>query len=78
MRKIAIAFGVSIIGYVGGALAGALGVHFLSTNTHDRSVEAAMTAAFVTGPAGALISLAGFLFSAPHRRGARRPPDRPE
>ena len=43
-------------------------VALLSSNTHDKSVEIVMTAAFVTGPLGALVGLlAGLLRS---RRGA--------
>jgi len=45
----------------GGFLLGAVATYFLtlalSPNTHDLAVEAAMTAAFAGGPAGALIAL---------------------
>ena len=48
-----------ILGLIGGYLAGVgIGaglITLLSTNTHDKSVEMAMTAAFVTGPIGAAI-----------------------
>jgi hypothetical protein len=40
--------------YVAGALAGALLTTMLSSNTHDKSVEAVMTGAFYTGPVAAL------------------------
>ncbi len=42
-------------GYGVGAVAGWLLVTLLSGNAHDRSVEAVMTAAFATGPLGAVI-----------------------
>lgn len=49
----------AVLGLIGGYLAGvgigALLITLLSGNTHDKSVEMAMTAAFVTGPIGALI-----------------------
>ena len=40
-------------GYAGGAALGALLVQLLSSNVHDKAMETVMTAAFVTGPAGA-------------------------
>lgn len=46
-----------IIGYGVGAFAGGGLVHLVSGNTHDKSLEAAMTGAFVTGPIGALLGL---------------------
>lgn len=46
-----------IAGYVLGAGVGALGVELFSANTHDKSVEMAMTAAFVTGPIGVVVGL---------------------
>lgn len=50
------------IGYVVGALVGYALVSGLSSNAHDRSVEAAMTAAFVAGPGGAgLAGIAGVM-----------------
>jgi hypothetical protein len=42
-------------GYLLGALVGYLLIGTFSGNTHDRSVEAAMTGAFVVGPFGAVI-----------------------
>jgi len=41
-----------------GAVGGGFLISVLSSNTHDRSVEAAMTGAFVTGP---LIAIIGFI-----------------
>ncbi len=44
--------------YLVGALVGGYLVNLLSSNTHDRSTEAAMTGAFVLGP---LAAVAGFI-----------------
>jgi cation transporter-like permease len=53
-------FGVGVLCAIGGYLLGALVGYFLiaafSGNTHDRSVEAAMTSAFVVGPFSAVIA----------------------
>jgi hypothetical protein len=52
----------ALAGYVVGAFGGGFVVSALSGNTHDRSVEAAMTGAFVLGPPGAAGGcLVGFL-----------------
>jgi len=42
-------------GYVVAAFAGYALIDALASNRHDRSVEAAMTSAFVIGPMGAVI-----------------------
>lgn len=47
----------AVPGYITGAFGGGLLVSLLSSNTHDRSVEAAMTGAFVLGP---LVAAAAF------------------
>ena len=49
------------VSYVAGALAGGLLVTMLSSNTHDRSVEAVTTGAFYTGPLAAVL---GFILAA--------------
>ena len=41
--------------YIVAALIGYFLISKLSTNTHDRSMEAAMTAFFLIGPLGAII-----------------------
>jgi hypothetical protein len=67
-----IAMGVlgGVLGYAVGAFGGGFLVSVLSSNTHDRSVEAAMTGAFVIGPlAGVVGGLLGFW-----RTRAARPP----
>ncbi len=43
-------------GYLIGVGGGILLVNLLSSNTHDKSVEAAMTGAYVIGPVAALLS----------------------
>jgi len=60
MRAVRVLLGL-IGGYLAGVGIGALLITLLSGNTHDKSVEMAMTAAFVTGPIGALI---GAIFGA--------------
>jgi hypothetical protein len=51
----------ALAGYAAGAIAGALLVMALSSNTHDKSVEAAMTGAFASGPLCAIIGfIVGF------------------
>jgi hypothetical protein len=49
-------------GYVIGAAIGAVGIELFSSNTHDKSVEMAMTSAFVTGPIGAVLGVIAALF----------------
>lgn len=57
-----------ILGYLAGALAGYFGTFALSPNRQDLALEAAMSSAFVYGPAGALLgAIAGFFI-------ARKPP----
>ena len=51
-----------IAGYAVGVAAGAGLITLLSSNTHDKSVELAMTAAFVTGPIGAILGVIIALF----------------
>ncbi len=46
-----------LLGYGVSAATGAVLIALLSTNTHDKSVEMAMTSAFVSGPIGAVIGL---------------------
>jgi membrane associated rhomboid family serine protease len=58
MKRFAIGLGCAVGGYALGAFAGFFIIQWLSSNVHDRSVEAAMTSAFVFGPLGAV---AGFV-----------------
>lgn len=67
-------FGIAVLWTLGGYVAGAFGggwlVSVFSSNTHDRSVEAAMTGAFFFGPALALIAfIVAMVWS---RAGAKR------
>ncbi len=49
-------------GYIAGAVLGYGAVEMFSGNVHDKDLEAAMTAAFATGPLGAVIGVASALF----------------
>ncbi len=57
-KRIAMGFLGGLLGYALGAFGGGYLVSAFSSNTHDRSVEAAMTGAFVLGPLGALVGAA--------------------
>ena len=46
-----------VAGYLLGAGGGATLVQLFSTNTHDKSLELAMTSLLVAGPIGAVIGL---------------------
>jgi hypothetical protein len=46
----------ALVAYVPGAIAGYGLILVLSSNSHDRSLEAAMTGAFVCGPLCALVA----------------------
>jgi len=53
-----------IVGYVVAAFVGGWAIDSFSSNVHDRSVEAVMTAAFFIGPIGAVVgAVAGFVLS---------------
>lgn len=43
-----------VLGFILGAVAGYFAILLLSSNEHDRGLEAAMTAFFVFGPLGAV------------------------
>jgi hypothetical protein len=59
MRTLLIALGLGLGGYVLGALGGFALVTLFSSNQHDRALEAAMTAFFVTGPLVAVLAAVG-------------------
>ena len=62
MRRFAIAVLFALVGYLVAAVAGYFLVGALSSNTHDRSLETAMTSAFVFGPLGAVVAFViGFI-----------------
>jgi hypothetical protein len=54
---------IILTGYGAGLAAGLALVSMFSGNAHDLSIEMAMTAAFITGPIGALIGLVWGIFS---------------
>jgi len=56
MRRLRIGLACAAGGYLLGALVGYFLIATFSGNTHDRSVEAAMTAAFAVGPFGAVVA----------------------
>lgn len=66
-------FGIALLSALGGYLVGAFGggwlVTALSSNMHDRSVEAAMTGAFFFGPA---LAVAAFIAAVLWRRSAQK------
>lgn len=64
MKRAGIALLCGIDGYVVAAFLSYFLIGWLSANTHDRSVEAAMTSAFVWGPVGAVVAfIVGFVRS---------------
>ena len=68
MRRFFAALAGMVVGYPVFAFIGYWAIQFASDNQHDRSVEAAMTAMFAIGPAGAVIGLiAGAIAGKPRR-----------
>jgi hypothetical protein len=59
MKTFALSLLAALVGYAGGLFGGMLVVESFSSNMQDRSLEAAMTGAFVLGPAAALIFMIG-------------------
>jgi hypothetical protein len=47
-----------VLGYALGAVVGFGAVHAVSSNVHDKDLEAVMTAAFASGPLGAALGVA--------------------
>lgn len=69
-------FGIGVLGFIAGyvicAVVGYFLIDVLSSNGHDRSVEAAMTSAFVIGPLGAVPGFAiGFVIDGRFQRRAK-------
>jgi hypothetical protein len=58
LRRIGFGLLFAVLAYMLAAMAGYFLIEALSSNVHDRSVEAAMTSIFVLGPLG---GLAGFI-----------------
>ena len=55
MKRFGVAMLFALVAYAAAAVAGYFLVGLFSGNAHDRSVEAAMTSAFVLGPLGGVI-----------------------
>jgi hypothetical protein len=72
LRRIGIGMLWAVPAYVAGAFGGGVLLATLSSNTHDVSLEAAMTGAFVTGPLAALIAFAAGVVRAGRPRGTPR------
>jgi len=72
MKRFAITLLFALGGYALTAFAGYFLIESLSSNVHDRSVEAAMTSVFVLGPVGAVIGfIVGFIVGRRISRPAR-------
>ena len=56
LRRLGFGLLLAVGGYFAAAFAGYWLIMELSSNVHDRSVEAAMTSAFFFGPIGAVIA----------------------
>jgi hypothetical protein len=56
LRRLLMGLLWAVPGYLVGAFGGGYLVSVLSANQHDRSLEAAMTGAFVLGPLAALVA----------------------
>ncbi|GAB2774082.1 hypothetical protein GCM10027275_16390 [Rhabdobacter roseus] len=64
MKHIGIGLLCGMIGFVAIALLAYFLIHKFSSNTHDRSVEAAMSSIFFYGPVGFIIAfIIGYLWS---------------
>jgi uncharacterized membrane protein len=62
MKRLGVAVLFALVAYLAAAVAGYFLVGLFSANVHDRSVEAAMTSAFVFGPLGAVVGfVVGFI-----------------
>ena len=67
MKRFAIGVLCALTGYIVAAVVSYFLVLQLSSNVHDRSVEAAMTSVFFFGPIGAVVALAAGLILASRR-----------
>ena len=59
LRRLGFGLLFAVAGFIVAAIAGYFLILGFSSNTHDRSVEAAMTSAFFFGPVGCVIAFAG-------------------
>jgi hypothetical protein len=55
MKRFVIAVFGAIVGFIAFGLCAYAAIELLSSNTHDRALEAAMTAIFVAGPLGGIV-----------------------
>jgi uncharacterized membrane protein YfcA len=68
-KRIALGFLCGVLGYVLGAVGGGFLVSLLSSNTHDRSLEAVMTGIFAIGPLVSVVAfVVGFIRAKPARQ----------
>jgi hypothetical protein len=68
MRRFLVALLGAPVGYIALASAGYWAIELFSNNAFDRSLEASMTAVFVTGPGGAIIGfIAGLVLGGMRR-----------
>jgi hypothetical protein len=72
MKRFGIALLFAMVGYLIAAVASYFLVGMLSSNTHDRSVEAAMTSVFFFGPIGALVAFVAAFIRAGRDAGRTR------
>ncbi len=63
MKTFGLALLAAVGGYAAGFIGGMLTIEAFSTNSHDKSLEAAMTGAFVIGPLVAVIAVVVVLIS---------------
>lgn len=61
MKTFGVALLAAILSYIVGLFVTMAAIELISSNTHDKSMEAAMTGAFVGGPLIAIISVIGIL-----------------
>lgn len=69
MRITLISLLAGVAGYIAGVVLGMLLVNLFSSNTHDKSVEAAMSSFFVYGPIAALLAFGATLYHLLSHRG---------
>jgi hypothetical protein len=77
LRRILMGLLWAVPGYLVGAFGGGYLVSVLSGNQHDRSLEAAMTGAFVLGPLAALVAFVAGAVRGGRPRGKLAPDARP-
>jgi hypothetical protein len=61
MKTLGLSLLAAVVGYVVGLFGGMVLVNLMSSNTHDKSVEAVMTGAFFIGPLVAVLSFVATL-----------------